>query len=802
MATYRGQGTVNAATTTSNSQVREVFTATASQTVFNTSFTYTVGLNQLDVYLQGVKQLLTTDYVETDSNTITFVSGVTLDEVVEIEGTIGGEIVDTDAASNITFTHDSAGAVQTTVEASLKAQNLELVAELKTLDGAQNQRADVRGLTVATDSLGGRYYWDSTSTATDTSATTGNVVQQTGVATGRWTRVSTNSFTGDIAFQGVHTNTETTQSTSTTTGSTVTSGGLGVAKDVNIGGNVDVGTDIVINEAADHTTTPTAGTGILWVQNTAPATLFFTNDVGGDIDLSAAGGTVTLADEQVDTTCFPMYSTAATGSVSPKSNANLTYNAATEDFASTTFTGALVGNADTATTAATVTTAAQTTITSLGTQTILNVDNLRIDGNTLSSVTGAINITPTIGSAINLDGISVDGLVVTGASSITSTDFVGALTGNVTGNTSGTAATVTTAAQPNITSVGTLTGFTSTGINDNASTEVVSVGDTNMTLGKAGSIFQLRQFSDDQTLSISGGTTSGLGGNFLLYGQSHSTAANDIYIRTDANIIQSWNDDIGQWKFYTGTGTPVEALQLDSSQNANFNGTIAAQNATFAGDVTVSGGNITVDNMASSTALKFNNASNGRLSFGGSGTNSYINAGTGDGADGSTLYIRTSTSGGTLTIAQTIDRDQNTTFAGNINAVAGGINLGATGAANLLDAYEEGNWTPSFSTATNSTGTWTTTLTGRYTKVGNKVTVWIEITGSAMRFTSVNGNREYVGLPFPVDTTYSGSGSFTSPSTSINFGGLVHVDTSFWLYAPQQITSTTTKVVGMAVYRT
>jgi len=73
----------------------------------------------------------------------------------------------------------------------------------------------------------------------------------------------------------------------------------------------------------------------------------------------------------------------------------------------------------------------------------------------------AINIEPASGSAILLDGtISVDAGVVTGATSITSTAFVGALTGNVTGNASGTAATVTGAAQSAITSVGTLTTLT------------------------------------------------------------------------------------------------------------------------------------------------------------------------------------------------------------------------------------------------------------------------------------------------------------------------------------------------------
>jgi hypothetical protein len=65
---------------------------------------------------------------------------------------------------------------------------------------------------------------------------------------------------------------------------------------------------------------------------------------------------------------------------------------------------------------------------------VWNVDNLTIDGNTLTANTGAINITPAAGSAIVLDAtINVDAGVVTGATSITSTTFVGALTGAVTG---------------------------------------------------------------------------------------------------------------------------------------------------------------------------------------------------------------------------------------------------------------------------------------------------------------------------------------------------------------------------------
>ena len=196
-------------------------------------------------------------------------------------------------------------------------------------------------------------------------------------------------------------------------------------------------------------------------------------------------------------------------------------------------TGDLTGNVtgNTSGTAATVTTAAQTNITSLGTLTALTVDDVAVNGKvitmtgsssdtavftagtngTLSIVTtdaaaaaaniqitadgtvdidsagvltldsgAAINIEPASGSAILLDGtISIDAGVVTGATSITSTAFVGDITGDVTGNTSGTAATVTTAAQTNITSLGTLTTLTVDNVIINGST-IGHTGDTDL----------------------------------------------------------------------------------------------------------------------------------------------------------------------------------------------------------------------------------------------------------------------------------------------------------------------------------
>jgi hypothetical protein len=76
-------------------------------------------------------------------------------------------------------------------------------------------------------------------------------------------------------------------------------------------------------------------------------------------------------------------------------------------------------------------------ITTTGTTTtgLLQVDNIRINGNAITSTAGTdLTITPVSGQQIVLDGtIVVDAGVVTGATSITSTAFVGDITGDVTG---------------------------------------------------------------------------------------------------------------------------------------------------------------------------------------------------------------------------------------------------------------------------------------------------------------------------------------------------------------------------------
>ena len=65
---------------------RGTVTATSGQTIFTVPFTYTVGAKTLDVYINGIRQILTSSYTETSTTSITFTAGVPVNAVVEFVG--------------------------------------------------------------------------------------------------------------------------------------------------------------------------------------------------------------------------------------------------------------------------------------------------------------------------------------------------------------------------------------------------------------------------------------------------------------------------------------------------------------------------------------------------------------------------------------------------------------------------------------------------------------------------------------------------------------------------------------------
>ena len=189
----------------------------------------------------------------------------------------------------------------------------------------------------------------------------------------------------------------------------------------------------------------------------------------------------------------------------------------------------------------TLTTAAQTNITSVGTLTALDVDNININGNTITASTGAVNITPASGSAIVLDGaVNIDAGVVTGITSLTSNAILIADAGTI-GSASSTSA-ITIASTGIVTFVddilikdgGTIGSASSTSAITIASTGIVTFVD-DIIIKDAGTIGSA---SDTDAISISSGGVVNISATTANTNASDGalTVAGGVGIALDASI--------------------------------------------------------------------------------------------------------------------------------------------------------------------------------------------------------------------------------------------------------------------------
>ena len=64
-----------------------------------------------------------------------------------------------------------------------------------------------------------------------------------------------------------------------------------------------------------------------------------TQDTSGNAATATVGTTITVADESSDTTCFPLFATAASGNLGAKSGTNLTFNSSSGALSATSFSG-------------------------------------------------------------------------------------------------------------------------------------------------------------------------------------------------------------------------------------------------------------------------------------------------------------------------------------------------------------------------------------------------------------------------------------------------------------------------------
>ena len=154
--------------------------------------------------------------------------------------------------------------------------------------------------------------------------------------------------------------------------------------------------------------------------------------------------------------------------------------------------------------------------------------------------------------------------------------------------------------------------------------------------------------------------------------------------------------------------------------------------------------------MANSKVGLTTNAITGILPTANGGTGNTSGAAITATANGADNRVATYSSATALNGEANLTFDGNDLTLGNGNVVFGtaskGIYLGVTSAtaANLLDDYEEGTWTPNVANATVSSST------GHYTKIGNICYITIQLSLSAIG----SGNPSQIsGLPFTANGT-------------------------------------------------
>ena len=438
------------------------------------------------------------------------------------------------------------------------------------------------------------------------------------------------------------------------------------------------------------------------------------------------------------------------------------------------FAGPLTGNVtgNVSGTAATVTGAAQSNITSLGTLTTLTVDDITINGSTISD---AGDLLFDVGGDISLDAAGGDFIFLVGGSQYGKINFLG--TNNLT--ISGSAADhaglsfathAILPAEVSATTDGTIdlgasseqfkTIFLSTGVVVADSANIGCASDTDLLTLASGLL------TTTGNLQLSDGSpniffhTTGNHYNWMIGAQENVSTALEISV--DGAV---------------GTGSDTTASNYTPVITALANG-----NTTFANDIILPQDGVVAFNSvsdeyitAAADKLFFGTGNLSRVTIDGanvgiadSAFNYYANrlVVKADDEDGVTflssatdakfyLAFADGTSGHAQELAGMITFDHNNNEmalggnaghehlkianGGNVTVTDGDLIIGTSGhgidfsanstsgggsASAILDDYEEGTWTPTYTTSSSSSTVSYNTQTGYYTKVGNQVTCW------------------------------------------------------------------------------
>ena len=227
----------------------------------------------------------------------------------------------------------------------------------------------------------------------------------------------------------------------------------------------------------------------------------------------------------------------------------------------------------------------------------------------------------------------------------------------------------------------------------------------------------------------------------------YDTTNNNLYIRNEANnawiLIASLDQTNNEWEIVTGV---IQAKDSDGLALKTDDGTTRL----FVKD---SNGNIGIHNTTCSASLHVSEASSGLTARFSNEVNQTLDLGTVSGVNaGGSVYFDNANSGNILFRSGGNERMR--------MLAAGGLTFnGDTAAANALDDYEEGTWTPTFNFNTGASGVAYSERQGTYTKVGRKVTIMGVVVLSS-KGSGGSGRVQITGVPFNCSTA-TGSNQYS-----------------------------------------